>query len=164
MIKWSWKWTRCYKTGYFHGEKMLKGENRSDYSKYLPRQFIRNRLKIEKRCQFVLEKFFNVKMHVFFMFFISRLKMHARCVSSPWVWVWGENYLGTSPAVWEHRYLCYESGAGVWSEGSLLFRVMANNLSHRFCLDSATMSQTGRPYLGNFFASSWNISRGSFTA
>ena len=66
---------------------MLKGENRSDYSKYLPRQFIRNRLKIEKRCQFVWENVFNVKMHVFFMFFISRLKMHARCVSSPWVWV-----------------------------------------------------------------------------
>ena len=30
---WSWKWTGCCKTGYLHGEKMLKGKNRSDYSK-----------------------------------------------------------------------------------------------------------------------------------
>ena len=88
-------------------------------------------------------------MHVFFMFFISRLKMHARCVSWARVWVWGEKYLGTSPAVWEHRYLCYESGARVWSEGSLGFRVLVN-LSHRFCLDWATMSWTGRPCLGMF--------------
>ena len=42
---------------------------RSDYSKQLPGQFIRIRLKIEKRCQFVLEFFVNVKMHVFFIFF-----------------------------------------------------------------------------------------------
>ena len=48
---------------------MLKGVNRSHYSKLLPRQFIRIRLKIEKRCQFVLEHFFNVKMHVFFIVF-----------------------------------------------------------------------------------------------
>ena len=87
-------------------------------------------------------------MHVFFVFFISRLKMHARCVRWVRVWVWGENYLGTSPAVWEHRYLCYESGAGVWSAGSLEFRVMVKNLSHWFCLDWATMSSTGRPCLG----------------
>ena len=112
----------------------------SDYNKQLAGQFIRMCLKIEKRCQFVLEKIFNVKMHVFFVFFISRLKMHARCVSWARVWVWGENYLGTSPAVWEHRYLSYESGAGVWSEGSLGFWVMVKNLSHRFCLDWTTMS------------------------
>ena len=55
--------------------------------------------------------------------------MHARCVGWARVWVWGENYLGTSPAVWEHRYLCCESGAGVWSEGSLGFRVMVKNFS-----------------------------------
>ena len=66
--------------------------------------------------------------------------------------MWGENYLGTSPAVWEHRYLCYESGARVWSEGSLGFRVLVN-LSHRFCLDWATMSWTGRPCLGMFLLS-----------
>ena len=64
--------------------------------------------------------------HAFFLhiFFIFRLKMHARCVSSPWVWVWNENYLGTTIGAWEHRYLCYESWAGVWSEVSLGFRVM----------------------------------------
>ena len=61
----------------------------SDYSKELPGQFIKIRLKIEKRCQFVCNFFFffDVKMHVFFMFFISRLKMHARCVSWARVWV-----------------------------------------------------------------------------
>ena len=36
------------------------------------------------------------------------------------------------------------------SEGSLGFRVMVKNLSHRFCLGWATMSETGRPCLGIF--------------
>ena len=35
---------------------MLKGVNRSDYSKYLLGHFIRIHLKIEKKCQFVFEK------------------------------------------------------------------------------------------------------------
>ena len=108
--------------------------------KMLCGQITVNSSKNREKVSVCFGKKFYVKMHVFFMFFISRLKMHARCVSWARVWVWGENYLGTSQAVWEHRYLCYESGAGVWSEGSLGFRVMVKNLSPRFCLDSATMS------------------------
>ena len=48
---------------------MLMSVNRSDYSKLLPGQFLRIHLKIEKRCQFVFEHFFNVKSHVFFIVF-----------------------------------------------------------------------------------------------
>ena len=49
---------------------MLKGVNRSDYSKYLLGHFIRIHLKIEKKCQFVFGKKIQCEnacfLHVFY--------------------------------------------------------------------------------------------------
>ena len=122
----------------------------------------RNWSKNREKVSICFEKKINVKMHVFFVFFISRLKMHARCVSRARVWVWGENYLGTFPAVWERRYLCYESGVGVWSEGSIGFPGHGKKFisSILFRLGHNVLDWTALPW--NFFANFWNISRGSF--
>ena len=134
-------------------EKNVQGceQFRSDYSKQLPRQFIRICVKIEKRCQSVLENVFNVKMHVFFVFFISRLTMHARCVN------WA-GYRCEVRTIWGHPQQFESTGICVTSLAQesevrvpLGFRVMVKNLSHRFCLDWATMSWTGRPCQGIFW-------------
>ena len=53
---------------------------RSDYRKYLPGQFIRNRLKIEQNCCLFWDIFSSAIMYDLFMTFTSRLKVDAKCV------------------------------------------------------------------------------------
>ncbi len=52
----------------------------SDYRKYLPGQFIRNRLKIEQNCRLFLDIFSCAIMNDLFMTFTSRLKVDVKCV------------------------------------------------------------------------------------
>ena len=48
---------------------------RSDYGKYLPGQFVRNRPKIEQNCLLLWDIFSSAKVNDLFMTFTSRLKI-----------------------------------------------------------------------------------------
>ena len=70
----------------------------SDYRKYLPGQFIKNRLRIEQNCRLFLDISSSAIMNDLFMTFTSRLKVNAKCVYQQRNRITVTNYFGTPPA------------------------------------------------------------------
>ena len=60
------------------------------------------------------------------------------------------SYFWTADAIWVHGYLRFEPGAWKWNEGLPCLSADCKNLSHWFCLNSATVYQIERSYRGMF--------------
>ena len=100
---------------------------------------MRIRLKIAKKCGLYLDIFSCVKMNVFRSFFAFRLEMHVRCDNQYKTGADRENILG-QPMLFECMGICVLSPAHESEmRGYLVYVLIVKNLSHRFCLNSATV-------------------------
>ena len=100
---------------------------------------IRIPLKIAKKCWLYLNIFSCVKINVFRSFFAFRLEMHVRYNNQHRTGADRENILG-QPMLFECMGICVLNPAHESEmRGYLVYVLIVNNLSHRFCLNSATV-------------------------
>ena len=86
-----------------------------------------------------LDIFSCVKMNVFGSFFVFRLEMHVRCDNQYNTGADRENILG-QPMLFECMGICVLSPAHESEmRGYLVYLLTVKYLSHRFCLNSATV-------------------------
>ena len=91
-----------------------------------------------------------MKMNVFRSFFAFMLEMHVRCDKQYKTGADRENILG-QPMLFVCMGICVFSPAHETEmRGYLVYVLIVKNLSHRFCLNSATVYKIGRPYRGIF--------------
>ena len=113
-------------------------------------------LKIAKKCRLYLDIFSCVKINVSCSFFTFRLEMHVRCDNQYQTGADRGNILG-QPMLFERMGICVLSPAHENERRGYLVNVLiVKYLSHRFCLNSATVYYIERPYRGFFL----NILRG----
>ena len=100
---------------------------------------MRIRLKIAKKCCLYLDIFSCVKINVFRSFFTFRLEMHVRCDNQYKPGADRENIMG-QPRLFECMGMCVLSPAHESEmRGYLVYVLIVKYLSHRFCLNSATV-------------------------
>ena len=105
---------------------------------------MRIRLKIAKKCWLYLDIFSCVKINVFRSFFAFRLKMHVRCNNQYKTGAGRGSILG-QPRLFECMGICVLSPK--WG----VYVLIVKYLSHRFCLNSATVYKIGWLYHGIFW-------------
>ena len=95
-----------------------------------------------------------VNQRFFYSFFAFRLEMHVRCDNQYKTGADRGKILG-QPRLFECMGICVLSPAHESEmRGYLVYVLIVKYLSHRFCLNSATVYKIGRPYhgiFGNFF-------------
>ena len=100
---------------------------------------MRIRLKIAKKCGLYLDIFTCVKMNVFHSFLAFMLGMHVRCDNQYKTGADRENILG-QPMLFVCMGICVLSPAHESEiRGYLVYVLIVKQLSHRFCLNSATV-------------------------
>ena len=128
----------------------MTGSLRSDYRKYLPRQFIRIRLKLEQNCRLFLDIFSSSTINDLSMTFKSRLKVDAKCVYQQWNWITVANYFGTPPADWVHGYMFWAWRMDLNKEVPT-YLLIVKNWSGNFSLNSIRVCALRWPLPGFFW-------------
>ena len=112
---------------------------RSDYNKEVEGQFITIGLKIAKKCSLYLDTFSCAEINVFHSFFALRLEMHVRGDNQYKTGADRGNILG-QPRLFLCMGICVLSPAHESEmRGYLVYVLIIKYLSHRFCLNSATV-------------------------
>ena len=94
---------------------------------------------MEKKCWLYLDIFSCVKIDVFRSIFTFRLKVHVRCDNQRKTGADRGNILG-QPRLFECMGICVLSPAHESEmRGYLVYVLIVKYLSHRFCLNSATV-------------------------